>query len=41
MTHHRDDTCEGSQHMFSLRRKIIFELSSVPPLIWSSVKEEK
>ena len=33
----RDGSNEGSQHMFSLRtRKIIFELSSIPPLIWGS-----
>ena len=33
----RDGSNEGSQHMFSLRnKKNIFELSSVPPLIWSS-----
>ena len=27
---------EGSQHMFSLIRKIFFELSIIPPLMWSS-----
>ena len=33
---HRDGSNEGSQHMFSLRnKKIIFELSSLLPLIWS------
>ena len=37
---HRDGSNEGSQHMFSLRnkKKNIFELSSVLPLIWSSDK---
>ena len=33
---HRDGSNEGSQHMFLLRnKKIIFELSSIPHLIWS------
>ena len=34
----REGFNEGSQHMFSLRnkKKNIFELSSIPPLIWSS-----
>ena len=33
----QDGSNKESQHMFSLRIKIIFELSSILPLIWSSV----
>ena len=34
---HQDGSNEGSQDMFSLRnKKIIFDLSSIPHLIWSS-----
>ena len=34
---HWDGSNEGPQHMFSLRnKKILFELSSISPLIWSS-----
>ena len=34
----RDSSNEGSQHMFSLRnKKTYFELSSIPPLNWSTV----
>ena len=34
---HRDGSNEGSQHVFLGEiRKIICELSSVPPLIWRS-----
>ena len=33
----QDGSNEGSQHMFLLRiRKIISELSSLPPLTWNS-----
>ena len=33
----RDGSNERSQHMFWFRnKKIIFELSSIPPLIWSA-----
>ena len=40
MTPCRDGSNEGSRHMFCLEiRKIIFELSSIPPFIWSSVFE--
>ena len=37
-TSHRDGSNEGSQHMFYLRnKKIVFELPSITPLIWTSV----
>ena len=35
--HWRDGSNDGSHHMFLKRKKIIFELSSIPPLIWRSV----
>ena len=39
---HRDGSNDGSQHMFSLRnKKIIFDLFSIPPFIWSSAEKKR